>query len=121
MLSHRELCSAAMPEGGRLVLSRLRLLTAAADRSRFLARDVLPLLQASADAVTDRTVAHLAVDLATRQGAFKAHIERWDAQSIERDWPAYQEAAARALASVEQRVRLENDTLGPLLTPFIAE
>jgi len=116
LLIHRELCSAVAPEGGRLVLSRLRLLTAKAERSRFLARHVLPLLEDSADGVIDELVTRLAIDHAARQDAIKAHLKRWDALSIERDWEAYQAAATRFMASVEERIRLEADALGPTLT-----
>lgn len=113
---HDELCRVAKPDSGRVVLSRLRLLNMNADRSRFLAREVLPALQVSTSPSAREVVAHLAADLATRQNTLKAHIERWDAGSIDRDWSVYQQAALRILAAVEERLQIEADALVPLLS-----
>jgi hypothetical protein len=115
LLLHRALCAQAAPDSGRLALSRLRLSAVNADRSRFLANDVLPLLQSRGDPGTARVIHHLATDLATRQVAAKEYISRWDVMSIERDWDGYKQASARALMSIEQRIRLEVDVLIPIL------
>ena len=44
---HRELCSEKLPQTGRIALWRLRITAAAAERSRFLAKEILPILQGS--------------------------------------------------------------------------
>lgn len=113
---HRALCVSTKPEAGRLTLSRLRLLAASADHSRFLARNVLPALQSRAEPPVDKLIADLCADLAERKASFEAHVDRWDAIAIERQWDAYRSAAAIILLAIEQRVLFEDKVLTPLLT-----
>lgn len=113
--AHRALCASNEPEAGRLTLSRLRLLAVSADHSRFLARTVLPALQSRADPSIDKLITELGNDLAERQASFKAHVDRWDAPSIERHWDAYRSAAAMILLAIEQRISVETTALSPLL------
>lgn len=61
-----------------------------------------------------RLIDHLAADLETRQAAAKAHIDHWDLDAIERDWSGYQTASKRAMASIEQRIKMETDLLEPI-------
>lgn len=112
---HVELCSATSPEIGRLALSRLRLLNTTSDHSRFLAREVLPALQASDDPASREAGRYLAADLTARQGMRKAHIEKWDVQAIERDWAVYQPEALRILADLKRRLARDAEMLEPLL------
>lgn len=113
--AHRTLCASTEPQAGRLTLSRLRLLAASADHSRFLARSVLPALQSRVDSSIDKVITELGNDLADRQASFKAHVDRWDAPSIERHWDAYRSAAAMILLAIEQRISVEAAVLLPLL------
>ncbi len=115
LVVHRALCSDPAPQSGRLALSTLRIAAANADRTRFLTREVLPTLQTRAHPACDDLIDRLAVDLATRQAAAKAHGARWDVAAIEEDWAGYQAASTLELASIEERIGLEVDLLVPLL------
>lgn len=112
---HRELCAEAEPQSGCLALSRLRITGANADRSRFIAREILPVLQLRAHPDIDRIIDQLSSDLTGRQEAAKAHIGRWSLEAIEQDWAGYKAASARAMASIEERITLEADCLRPVL------
>lgn len=108
---HRELCAEVEPQTGRLALSRLRITGANADRSRFMAREILPILQSRVHPDTDRIIDLLSNDFTKRQEAAKAHIGRWSLEAIEQDWTGYKVASTRAIASIEQRITLEADCL----------
>ncbi|WP_156025741.1 hypothetical protein [Sphingomonas phyllosphaerae] len=112
---HRELCSEKLPQTGRIALSRLRITAAAAERSRFLAKEILPILQGSSFPDIERLIDQLTADLHGRQAEAKAHIDRWNLEAIERDWPGYQTASRRAMTSIERRITIEAYILKPIL------
>lgn len=115
LVVHRDLCREDAPQCGRLALSRLRITASAAERSRFLAKEVLPILQESSQPNVDRIIDQLAADLKIRQAAAKSHIDQWELAAIERDWPGYQSASRRVMAGIEQRLKMESDLLEPIL------
>lgn len=47
--------------------------------------------------------------------AFTVFVERWDALSIEADWPRYQQEARGIVAALTTRIARENRELYPLL------
>ncbi|WP_153002616.1 hypothetical protein [Sphingomonas endophytica] len=112
---HRELCSENLPQTGRIALSRLRITAAAAERSRFLAREILPILQGSSYPDVERLTDQLAGDLKILQAAAKAHIDQWNLEKIERNWPGYQTTSRRVMTSIEQRLTLEIRIFKPIL------
>jgi len=68
---------------------------------------------------TDPKVAEIARHFVDEMGglaqAFTLYVERWDALSIESDWPRYQRESHGIIEALTKRIIRENQELYPLL------
>jgi len=93
----------------------LRIAAADADRTRFLTREVLSILEARARPPRDDPTNRLAIDLAIRPGRARRMTPAGMWPRSSRDRAGYQAASTLELASTEERIGMDVDLLGPLL------
>ena len=74
-----------------------------------------PPLLSSPDATVAATARKFVDELGGLAKAFSAYIERWDALSIEADWPGYQQESRGIIEALTNRIVRENRELYPLL------
>ena len=74
-----------------------------------------PPLLASQDAEVARTARLFVDEMGGLAQAFTVYIERWDALSIESDWPRYREESRGIIGALTNRIVRENQELYPLL------
>jgi hemerythrin-like domain-containing protein len=74
-----------------------------------------PPLLSSADTKVAETARHFVDEMGGLAQAFTVYIERWDALSIESDWPRYQRESRGIIEALTTRIIRENRELYPLL------
>jgi iron-sulfur cluster repair protein YtfE (RIC family) len=74
-----------------------------------------PPLLSSADQQVATTARQFVDEMGGLAQAFSVYIERWDALSIESDWPRYQRETKGIIEALTNRIVRENQELYPLL------
>lgn len=74
-----------------------------------------PPLLSSADPEVANTARHFVDEMGGLAQAFTVYVERWDALSIESDWPRYQRDSRGIIEGLTTRIVRENQELYPLL------
>jgi hypothetical protein len=74
-----------------------------------------PPLLARPDATVAATARQFVDEMGGLAQAFSVYIERWDALSIESDWPRYQRESRVIIDALTNRIVRENRELYPLL------
>ena len=74
-----------------------------------------PPLLASNDAQVAGVARRFVDEMGGLAQAFSTYIERWDALSIESDWPRYQRESRGIVEALTNRILRENRELYPLL------
>lgn len=74
-----------------------------------------PPLLSSSDPEVANTVRQFVDEMGGLAQAFTVYVERWDALSIESDWPRYQKESRGIIAALTCRITRENQQLYPLL------
>jgi iron-sulfur cluster repair protein YtfE (RIC family) len=74
-----------------------------------------PPLLSSPDAQVAETARQFVDEMGGLAQAFTVYVERWDALSIESDWPRYQRESRGIIEALTTRIVRENQELYPLL------
>jgi len=74
-----------------------------------------PPLLSSADPKVAQVARHFVDEMGGLAQAFTVYVERWDALSIESDWPRYQRESRGIIEALTTRIVRENRDLYPLL------
>jgi iron-sulfur cluster repair protein YtfE (RIC family) len=74
-----------------------------------------PPLLSSADPKVAEVARHFVDEMGGLAQAFTVYVERWDALSIESDWPRYQRESRGIIDALTKRIIRENRDLYPLL------
>ncbi len=74
-----------------------------------------PPLLSSADPEVADTARRFVDEMGGLAQAFTVYVERWDALSIESDWPRYQSETRGIIEALTNRIIRENQELYPLL------
>lgn len=74
-----------------------------------------PPLLSSADPKVAAVARHFIDEMGGLAQAFTVYVERWDALSIESDWPRYQRESRGIIDALTKRIIRENRDLYPLL------
>lgn len=112
----RALCRSSVPDIGQLSHARHALMAASMDRTRYLQREVYPLLLRENLTGIAEAIAELNRDLADRRGRVSRYLATWTLVQIKEDWSGYRDASARLARGIEDRIRLEQVALRPALT-----
>lgn len=111
----RALCRASVPDIGQLSHARHDLMAASMDRSRYLQREVYPLLLREKLPGVAEAISKLERDLADRRVRVSRYLATWTLDQIKDDWSGYRAAAALLARGLEDRIRLEEAALRPAL------
>lgn len=111
----RALCRASVPDIGQLSHARHELMAASMDRSRYLQREVYPLLLREKLPGVAEAISKLERDLADRRVRVSRYLATWTLDQIKADWSGYRDASALLARGLEDRIRLEQVALRPAL------
>lgn len=95
--------------------TRLGLSKASAARSTFLANMVYPALLNALSGAEAKSVRELQAGASADRARSSAHVAKWSASGIARDWQGFRQDAVGILAMMEARIALEKRTLYSLL------
>lgn len=112
----RALCRSSVPDIGQLSHGRHELMAASMNRSRYLQREVYPLLLREKLPGVAEAIADLDRDLSDRRARVSRYLATWTLVQIKDDWSGYRAAAVLLARGLEDRIRLEEVALRPALT-----
>lgn len=112
----RALCRSSVPDIGKLSHARHELMAASMNRSRYLQREVYPLLLREKLPGVAEAIAALERDLSDRRVRVSRYLATWTLDQIKDDWSGYRAAAVLLARGLEERIRLEEVALRPALT-----
>jgi hypothetical protein len=95
--------------------TRLGLSKASAARTRFLTDTVYPALLDTVAGVDAAQVRQLRADATYDRARSSAHVGKWNALNIPRDWQGFRRDAADILTMMQTRIDWEKRVLYPLL------